>query len=290
MLKYNQFEDVLADIKANNYITINGQHYATQESYIKGRVINEQPYDPHQPGQIPNPLSLLGNVLDEEYVTLRRPKQSLDVDVVIHNNPLDKLKPKWQNLARLSMIDVICQFIEESNSGYGDRTYFNSVGENSLPNNLKKKYDIEVMKNTLEPSAVAEQIKNVSHNSLTFLISSSLKNIPFKKQKKSDFESVIAISVDHLFDVERPMNTGYIWTSDPENTRIDTANKSELNKYNTFLDNKRRKTVEQFKQLGIPFVQAVYEGKSLPPYGFELEKFDRDLAEATKFKTVKLRN
>jgi hypothetical protein len=240
-------------------------------------IIGEVPFNPakHLPSSI-NPLSLMEQVTGVQHVRQVIPRNPLDVNIVVHNDPAQRDDPEWMTKAKLQLAstfrDVFTEVLPVSDRVHtyiiGDR-----VSELTEP-------ETEYLDNTQDPDVTAQAVAEICQDGLAVVLS-TFRNLPLDQVKNANYDSAVAVKTNHLFEVELQPGVGKWKTGDEKNPVVNTGKPKELAIWNDILLQRDATLKARLGEAGLAVAQVIFDPRRRP-YGFDLAKTDHSVAEALR--------
>jgi hypothetical protein len=273
-------EDIVADLNLSY-----GQHLTDElASASDGIVIGETAYDTtrNTPSQIHH-NSIMGAATGAYYVRQSIPERPINISIVEHRDAdeasLSKQEDKilrsiWfgrQALSRL-LVDVLGDSLPTTHDTV------NSYIVGSPTENDRLSSDSEIITNTDDPIKAAEAVAEIAEDGLTFVIG-SMRRLPLEKIEDTDYDSLVAIKTNHLYDRMLMPGTGPWRTGNPQMPEVNTDDPAQLTRWNTYLNNLHQQRVTVLQSAGIAVASAVFNPK-LKPFCIDVIAFDKSLSSA----------
>jgi hypothetical protein len=269
MAVFSQTESALAELSANNNMRFGTHTRYDLASGVPGLIIGEQIYDPAKHlGSAINPMSFLAEVTGEQYVQQVLPSHSLDMKLIIDRSARQEDPRITAYKARVGR--EVASAIHSALPGIGDNLHAYVLG------NHEDDTEAEFIEATSDPKTNAKMIADVCMGGLAFVIS-DFGRLPLAAQS-DDSSEVIAVKVNHPFELALPANVGTISLGGLREVRTNKA--KELTAYNDIQSAGHQAIYDSFEVARIPVASVRFDHKQ--PLGFDDIAADSAIAGAVQ--------
>jgi hypothetical protein len=244
--------------------------------------------DLHEPEDI-DPFSLVGMMSGEPQVTEVMPEKSLDVNVILHRDPMEDEKEKGGHAdeifwARKTLMHAVGQAITSSLL-YNDRARFYVVGQRDP--DLIGREGIYIPE-TEDPVDASEAISKLCTGGLN-IVMGTFARLRLENTPKGTFKTTVGVKTNHILDRKLGRNMGEWPTGDPEMPIVNTNDQGVIKKrmsddliaYHNLQERRHKEIVTRSEATGIKMAEAVFD-KTVEPHYFDTGVTDRSLAKAIK--------
>lgn len=274
-LPNTQYE--LQELRSNESMQY-GMHVGYEVAVgVQGVEVGETPFNAsHHTIDAINPLSIMESATDMPHVTQVMPYRPIELNVVVHQSPDDRLMPKYLQPIRShkrQLANGIREAISESQQVM-DRTNLYVVGDASSLDELND--GAEVIEGTEDHSIASQAIASICLRGLTFVISdfNTLKlDIP-----GANYRETVAIKANHAFELAFPANVGRITLGGLK--EVNTRKPKELAKVNQGLLQKHTSIANSLSDAGLAVAKVVYNDAL--PMGTNFDAADASIAAAIR--------
>lgn len=274
-----ELQMAMDDYYADNIVRLGINDNARLRLGNRGQLVSEEVRDPVRHASVPEPLWSIGEMLtDEEHVTNRRRKNSLDLNIVLHRAVDERNNPGWINASKYLMEKCVLEGVIDAHAQIGNRTFVYGTGDTSDFEENYRSHDIEIINDTERPQDAAKTAADISLSGLTIVMTTG-SYLPLHKEAYHD-ESIVILKTRHLFEMAMQPNTGSYTTGEKSNPTINTADSTQLAAWNKIVAQRRGQADNILDDAGIGVAYAVYDRRSDSENGFNLAAIDTSLARA----------
>lgn len=270
-------ETAIADLSANRQV-LSGSHHGLEPAVgVRGMLIGEVEFNPakHPPSAI-SPFSIMEQVTGAQYVRQVIPRSSLNVNIVVHNDPAQRDDPEWMTKAKLQLAstfrDVFTEVLPVS-----DRVHTYIIGDRASE---FTEHETEYLDNTDDPAVTAHTVAEICQDGLAVVLS-TFKNLPLDQVKNANYDSTVAVKTNHLFEVELQPGPAKWRTGDKQFPEVNSKKPKQLAAWNDILRQRDAALKTRLGEAGLAVAQVVFDPRHRP-YGFDLAKTDHSMAEALR--------
>lgn len=269
MALFSQTESALSELSANNNMRFGTHTRYDLASGVPGLIIGEQLYDPakHLASAI-NPMSFLAEVTDARYVQQVLPSHSLDMKLVFDRSARHEDPRITAYKERVG--SEIAAAIKSALPGIGDNLQSYVLGSH------EDELEAEFIEASNNPEGNARTITDICFGGLAFVIS-DFNRLPMASQAH-DSSELIAIKVNHPFELALPANVGTISLGGLREVRTNKA--KELVAYNESQAARHQAIEAGFAVARIPVASVRFDHKQ--PLGFDDIAADSAIASAVQ--------
>ncbi len=268
-MRLPETQDAIIELASNSELAQGVHTQSRPRAGGTGIALGDVPFDPsrHTVADI-NPMSLMGEVTGDPYVTLVLPRKDTVINVVTDFGQTGDIQAVSK--LKYDLGHDITTEIEDALPSITDRIRRFSIGE--IPT-VAAHEDYRGLMSHSEDARI-EDIQELCLQGLTVIVS-DFNKLPLHKQSSNSLEGV-AIKVTH--PLELPLAPGNGVISLGQGREVNTKKPKELNEWNRRVTEKRQQLFEGLGSTGLQVVEVVYCPTLVD--GYNVQKADSELAVA----------
>lgn len=279
-LTFTKTDEVLREYGASP-VRMRGVHKSDIiRTGTSGQKVIEIPFDPnkHTPDKI-NPLSIMGMVIEEPYVTKVRPRYPLIANLVIDRS---KEQSAPGIIAAKNLVaSGIRKAIAEAMPGVSDKLHQYVIGE-PMSEDLGD-YDLETLELNGDKQKFAVSLAELCMSGLSFVISDfeslPIDQLPQRRFGKGNFSSAVGIKINHPAELDISSTQGYRATLPLFGKReVNLKHADEVEDFNKVLSEHHDRVIDRMNAAGFAVAQVVYNPEF--SMGFDPNLADRQISSA----------
>lgn len=281
MVHLTRTENSLAELAASRYQDVGMRPSERMAIADQGFIVGEEPFEvaAHDLSDI-NLFSLNAAITGVPHVTERLPEKSIDVNVVLHEDPQEATDPDEIYWGRKIVAVKTLQAVRNSLL-FNDRAHFYLAGDSDSP--LPDRETI-LLPDLDTPAKSAEAVAEICAMRGLAVVISTFNNLPL--ESAGTFDMTVGIKVNHAFDLCLPSNVGE-WATGEEDMPVVQTNdglfgktSKELIRYQQRQAERHNQIVHRLQEAGIKMAQVIFDRGN--PQGFDIEKTDSSISKAIK--------